>query len=91
MYRWTPCSVKLLLEAYRDMENKLHSGKMSHKKIWHLVAQKLTEEGYHVTGPQCAAKLRSLKKTYKNVKDHNNRSGNDRRTWQFFEVRKNIL
>lgn len=47
-----------------------------------------TRNGHDVTGPMCAAKLRSLKKTYKVVKDHNNKSGNDRRTWKFFDVWK---
>lgn len=79
-----------MFENYRASENKFTDGKQSHKKIWHEIAQTMQKKGYSVTGQQCAAKLRSLKKTYKAIKDHNNKSGNDRRTWQFFSVWKKL-
>jgi len=30
--------------------------------------------------------MAGLKNTYKNIKDHNAKSGNSRRTWRYFEV-----
>lgn len=72
------------------MENSFNTGKISQKKLWQSISEKLNGKGYNVTGPQCASKLRSLKKTYKATKDHNNKSGNDRRNWQFFEVRTKL-
>lgn len=68
------------------MEKDFNSGKISQKKIWEKVAEELKVKGHSVTGPQCSSKLRSLKKSYKSIKDHNSKSGNDRRTWQFFDV-----
>lgn len=68
------------------MENKFLDAKTSHKKCWELVATIMKNQGYDVIGPQCASKLRSLKKTYKSIKDHNNKSGNNRRHWKHFEV-----
>ncbi|KAG5869067.1 hypothetical protein JTB14_028774 [Gonioctena quinquepunctata] len=91
LYRWSPPCVFLLLETYREMENTFNNGKLSHKKLWKQISQELIAKGYNVTGPQCASKLRSLKKTYKSTKDHNNKSGNDRRTWQFFEIMDDIF
>jgi len=77
----------LLLATYKDFKEKLTDGKHSQKKIWEQIAAKVNENDYNVTGPQCAAKMRSLKKSYQSIKDHNNKkSGNDRRTWKFFEV-----
>lgn len=76
----------LLLETYKAKEEKFTNGKQSQKKTWEEVSQILQGKGYKVTGPMCAAKLRSLKKTYKTIKDHNNKSGNDRRTWLYYEV-----
>ena len=35
--------------------------------------------GWMVTWLQCDTKFKNLKKKYKEVKDHNNRSGSDRR------------
>lgn len=91
LYRWsTPC-VLLLLESYRAMEKDFNSGKISQKKVWEKVAQELKIKGHDVTGPQCSSKLRSLKKSYKSIKDHNSKSGNDRRTRQFFDVCINSL
>lgn len=91
LYRWsTPC-VLLLLECYRSMEKYFNSGKISQKKVWEKIAKELEAKGHAVTGPQCSSKLRSLKKSYKSIKDHNSKSGNSRRTWQFFDVRINSL
>lgn len=73
------------------MEEKFTNGKFSHKKCWELVAEVLKNHGYSITGSQCASKFRSLKKTYKSIKDHNSKSGNDRRTWQHFEVLNNFF
>lgn len=86
LYRWSPPCVLLLLETFRSMEETLNSGKLSQKKVWAKIAKDLTQNGYNVTGPQCSSKLRSLKKTYRSIKDHNNKSGNDRRSWPFLEV-----
>lgn len=90
LYRWLTAAVLLLLDTYKTFEEKFSSGKYSHKKIWEEISAVLVQKGYMITGPQCAAKLRSLKKYYKSVKDHNNRSGSDRRTWQFYEVQENL-
>ncbi|XP_076668291.1 uncharacterized protein LOC143368937 [Andrena cerasifolii] len=43
------------------------------------------------TGRQCSAKLRSLKRTYKGVKDHNAKSGNDRQDWAFYKTMDEML
>lgn len=39
-----------------------------------------------VTGQHCQTKVNGLKKTYKKILDHNSVSGNDRKTWAYFEV-----
>ncbi|EZA49025.1 hypothetical protein X777_12833 [Ooceraea biroi] len=84
--RWTKSTVFLPLETYRSMEEKFLNGKYSQKKVWEKESEILKDKNYDVTGPQCSAKMRSLKKSYKSIKDHNSKSGNDRRTWPFYEV-----
>lgn len=86
LYRWVEPNVLLLLENFRASEHKFSDEKHSHKKIWSEISKSMVEKEYSVTGPQCAAKLRSLKKTYKSIKDHNNKSGNNRKSWPFFKV-----
>lgn len=56
------------------------------KKCWEELSKEMAQYKYKVTASQCASKLASLKRTYKNIKDHNSRSGNKRRNWQFYEV-----
>ncbi|KAK0160277.1 hypothetical protein PV328_007705 [Microctonus aethiopoides] len=85
LYRWTSPCVLLLLETYRSMEGILQKGKMPQKKVWSKISEELKTKGYDATGPQCNSKLRSLKKTYKSTKDYNQKSGNNRKTWQFYE------
>jgi len=60
------------------------------KKCWEELSKGMAQHKYKVTASQCASKLASLKRTYKNIKDHNSRSGNKKRNWQFYEVRWKI-
>ncbi|XP_047520457.1 uncharacterized protein LOC125059859 [Pieris napi] len=91
VYRWNSPCVLLLLELYRSMEGTLNSGKISQKQVWNKISQDMKKKGYDVTGPQCHSKIRSLKKTYKSTKDHNNKSGNNRKTWQFYDIMDEIF
>ncbi|KAK0080660.1 hypothetical protein PV325_013569 [Microctonus aethiopoides] len=88
---WTSPCVLLLLETYRSLEGILKKGKMSRKKVWSEISEELKSKGYDVTGPQCNSKLRSLKKTYKSTKNYNQKSGNKRKTWQFYEIMDEIF
>ncbi|TGZ45690.1 Uncharacterized protein DBV15_12267 [Temnothorax longispinosus] len=85
-FRWPHEAVLLLLEVFKERETKLTSGKMSVKKFWDMVASVLREKDYNVTGSQCKSKMTGLKNTYKSVKDHNAKSGNNKRTWRYFDV-----
>ncbi|CAH2088328.1 unnamed protein product [Euphydryas editha] len=91
LYRWTTEMVLFLLDNYVEREEKFSSGKFSQKKNWEDIAEAMRSKSPLITGPQCAAKMRSLKKTYKSVKDHNNKSGNDRRKWLFYEKMDTIF
>lgn len=46
----------------------------------------MRKKGYNINGTKCAIKFQAMKRTYKNIKDHNNRSGNDKRKWEYFDV-----
>lgn len=64
----------------------MSSGKITHKKAWDKIAETMNMNGYKMTGRQCTTKFNTMKRTYKGVKDHNNRSGNNKRTWTYYEV-----
>lgn len=49
------------------------------------------EGGYNRTWLQCQRNIKNIKAKYKEAKDHNNRSGQDRITWPFYDTLKQIL
>ncbi|XP_024868962.1 uncharacterized protein LOC112452791 [Temnothorax curvispinosus] len=85
-FRWPHEAILLLLTSYTDNEHHLKSGKTTHTKFWELVSSELIASGYNVTGMQCKSKMARLKNTYKNIKDHNAKSGSSRRAWRYLDI-----
>lgn len=52
------------MAIYKQHENSLHTGKVSVKKFWEIISNKLNEKAYsgNVTGQQCKSKFNGLKK-----------------------------
>jgi len=46
----------------------------------------MQEKGYNITGFKCSTKFQALKWQYKCVLDHNKKSGNNRKEWEYFKV-----
>ncbi|XP_071581407.1 uncharacterized protein, partial [Temnothorax nylanderi] len=90
-FKWPHEAIFLLIEEYNLRQNDFHSGKMSQKKVWSLIAAELVKHSYNVTGPQCLSKFSGLKRTYKAVKDHNSKSGNGTKKWPYFSHMDNLL
>ena len=57
------------------------------KKCWHKIANIMQEKGYNVTATKCSTKLQALKRTYKSVIDHNKKSGNNPKEWEYLKVK----
>ena len=47
--------------------------------------------GVLTTGEQCQSKWKKLEQKYKEVKFHNNQSGNDLKVWEFYELMENVM
>ncbi|EFN75331.1 hypothetical protein EAI_03958 [Harpegnathos saltator] len=90
-FKWSNEAVLLLLEQYRQYEKDMYSGKITHKKTWEKISQVMNEKEYVVTGRQCSTRFNTMKRTYKGVKDHNKKSGNNKRTWPYFEIMDSLL
>ncbi|XP_025159375.1 uncharacterized protein LOC112589612 isoform X2 [Harpegnathos saltator] len=91
MFKWSYVAILLLVEKYWLQKNNIVSGKMPQKKVWNNIASALSVKGYNVTGPQCLSKFHGMKRTYKSIKDHNSKSGNNLRTWPYMEVMESLL
>ncbi|KYM75376.1 hypothetical protein ALC53_14072 [Atta colombica] len=71
VFKWPHKAILLLIEEYNLRQEDFINGKMSHKKIWSLIADKIKKHGYNVTGPQCLSKFTGLKRTYNGIKESN--------------------
>lgn len=69
----------------------MSSGKISHKKAWNEIATTMNAKEYNVSGRQCMTRINTMKRTYKTIKDHNAKSGNNKRTWQYYEVSVTLI
>lgn len=87
MHIWSKEETLLLLNAYSDFKDDLNSGKGTVKKFWQKIANIMRDKGYNVTGVKCSTKFQALKRTYKNILDHNNKSGNNTKDWEYLKVK----
>lgn len=83
---WSRNATLLFLSLYQEHASNIDRGKCSQKHAFQEISKKLAEKSYPFSSKQCMTKLTTMKRMYKKIKDHNSKSGNDRQTWQYFEV-----
>ncbi len=74
----------LSLIAEERIQQEL-DGATRNEKVFQEVAKLLAAHGYRRTYKQCRDKLKKLKSDYRSIKDHNSRSGSNRRSWKWFD------
>jgi len=84
---WTKAETLLSLDLYSKRKDKYQDGKGTVKQYWNKIAKEMQEKGYDVIGVKCSTKFQALKRTYKSVIDHNNKSENNRKEWEYLKVR----
>lgn len=77
-FRWSHEAILLLVEEYRQREQDMSSGKITYKRAWEQIAQTLKNKGYMIIAKQCNTRVNTMKRTYKTIKDHNKRTGNNK-------------
>ena len=90
MASWTDLEVKSLLAIWNDskIQEEL-DGAVRNKAVYEKIAQKMKEQGHQPDWKQCPSKVKKTK--YREVKDHNNKTGNGRKECKFFSELENIL
>lgn len=83
---WSKAETLLLINTYSDYKDEFHSGKCTVKQSWGKIAKIMQDKGYNVSGVKCSTKFQALKRTYKTILDHNSRSGNNPKKWEYFQV-----
>lgn len=80
---WNRDSTLLLINDYKQQEHNINSGKLRKKALWGKISVSLSEHGYVFSPDQVAGRWKSLVRAYKNTKDHNNKSGNDLKVYEY--------
>lgn len=81
--KWCRQQTVLLIRLVESNYSKFNDGLK--KTVWARIATELSSmTSKTFTAEQCDIKWKSLKRTYKSIKDHNKKTGNDRRKWEFF-------
>ncbi|XP_033973077.1 uncharacterized protein LOC117471977 [Trematomus bernacchii] len=88
---WSVDEVTTFLHLIADdkIQREL-DGTTRNLKVFQEVSALLSVRGYSRTFQQCRDKLKKLKSEYRAVKDHNGRSGSDRRSWKWFDLMDDI-
>ncbi|XP_036148422.1 uncharacterized protein LOC118647488 [Monomorium pharaonis] len=71
-----------------EMFNNL---KISSKQCWNYLSKKMAKSGYQISAIKCSTKFQCLKRTYEVITDHNKKSGNNRRNWEYYEIMHEIF
>ena len=58
---------------------------------WSEITKDMREAGFERSGTQCRDKIKKLKGEYRKVRDHNKQTGNERKTWHFYEAMNPVM
>uniref|UniRef100_A0A3Q0RPA3 Myb/SANT-like DNA-binding domain-containing protein n=1 Tax=Amphilophus citrinellus TaxID=61819 RepID=A0A3Q0RPA3_AMPCI len=82
---WSNAEVQTFLCLVGD--EKIQSeldGATRNERVYNEVSSLMAAHGYERTTQQCRQKLKKLKSDYRAIKDHNGRSGANRKDWKWF-------
>ena len=67
---WAAAETKLLIDTWSQdsIQKQLHGAKRN-DNVFKQIVNTLTKRGYHRTAQQCRAKIKTLKKRYKEIAD----------------------
>ena len=59
--------------------------KTKKKAFWDKISKQMNSKGYSFSGTKCETKVKNMKQTFTKTVDHNNITGNDRRTCPYYD------
>ena len=81
---WSIEEVELLLDLWGEEEvQRQLDGSTRNSHIFDNIVKRLLAAGYTRTASQCRVKIKALKREYRVIKDHNNKSGNSHKTSRY--------
>lgn len=83
--RWEDTDVRLLITTYADNKHRF-GGRATKKEVFEKIAEQFTKtSGRLVSGEQCMRKWGKIASKQKEIEDHNQKTGNSKRTWKFYD------
>lgn len=91
--KWEDKHIKLLIDCYSQEKKKESKGKNTKKEMFESVARQFNAKAtdVKVTGEQCQRKWIKLEQKYKEVEDHNRKTGRAKKSWKFMEAMCEIM
>lgn len=83
---WSTQETKFLISTYCELKHKFDSPQYKNSQVWDEISKQLIKQKIIKNPNKCSEKFRNLKKQYIKIKKHNNKSGNDKKNWIFWEV-----
>lgn len=80
---WTEDEEKALVSTRISKDKEFCAGIKDHRQIWKRIQRELAELKIEATPTQIVNKWNQLKKRYKEVKDHNRKTGNDPKYFKY--------
>lgn len=88
---WNVTATKILLAEVKKRDEATQKGKNTKKKMWLCITEELASNGFKFTSEQVMGKWKTLITALKRTRDHNNRSGSDKKSCAFQEELEDIL
>ncbi|CAG9822234.1 unnamed protein product [Phaedon cochleariae] len=89
LYENHPCLYRVTSKDYHNKNRR--------EKSFQEIAVELNENFIstcnipELSGPQCMSKSNGMKRTFKAISDHNSKSGNNPRSWPYFELMQSLI
>ena len=89
---WTDDKTVLLTDLWsEDSVQAQLEGCRRNKAVYEKLVEKMSEAEYERDAERCRSKVKKLKQEYRKIKDSNAKSGEDRKTWRFYDAMDDIL
>ena len=88
---WGEEEVKVLkIWGSEKIQQELDGAKRK-QPLHEKITRELNGHGYSRDAEQIKTKIKNLKSTYRSIKDHNNKTGNEKKSGQFYDELDEIL
>lgn len=88
---WNEAQTLLLIDLWKENEDKFTSGAYTKKSIWIEISKKILNNESGPSHENCVNKWKSLVRTYRKIKDNNNKSGRGNQTFKYYDAIDNVL